>query len=185
MPLNDTDTLRNELEALGESHDIDFLDRKLRAANRALASAVGRQFVDKLIALDDDQEDFDLAFDEIESFDTVRAEDDPVDSSNFSTDLAAGTISFTTSWAEDNIVEHEVLYAYYTPTIFKDLELAIAKKKALRMSSIVTADEEGRARVQELKEDIREMKAEINQMGASNATLLDHQNRFGGRIDVR
>lgn len=184
MPLNTTDDLETELQQVGKDFDVGYLDRKLRSANRKLSSTVGRQFVDKLVAEDDDQEDFDLAFDDIHTFDKIRDDGGEVDSSNYTTNLDDGTVSFTTSHAEDNIADHERLRAYYTPTIFKDLELAYAVKSVLRMTSIVTADEEKRARVEELDTDIAHMENMINSR-TGQARLIDHQPAFGNRIEER
>lgn len=177
MALNDTDDLRDELQNVGENFDINFLNKRLDEANRKLAGGVGRTFQDNILVEDNDQEDFNLAWDELESFDRVRDDDSEVDSSNYTEDLSAGTVSFTTSYAEDNIAENEVIEFYYTPKIFKDLELMYAVQRTLRISNIVTGDGEEPARVERLKEDINELENLINTKSGTSR-VLDHQPRF-------
>lgn len=185
MALNDTSDLEDELRGSGDEYtDLD-LNRYLRQANQKLAGMVGTQFIDSQLVRIKDQKDIQLAFNSLESFDKVVNQDmEVVDDSNYTVDLTTGVVSFTQSYADENIDRGTMFEFYYIPSLFKLLELKQAQELILSQETVVTSDEVTNTQVQRLEETIYQLMKDINSRNSGGIQRGDNQNR-GSRVPDR
>ncbi len=189
MALNTEQELEKELRAEGEEYTSVDLSRKLRQANNRLASLVGRQFIETKVIEFEDQTDVELAFPMLESFDKIHRPDtdEVIDSSNYSVDNSTATVSFDQSFVDDNFEDNLVLVFYYTPTIFKDLELYLAERNIRELETVNTTDEVSNTQTDRLNQRITAVVDMINRKGSTSIQHGDNKNRgsqaprrFGG-----
>lgn len=185
MAYNTPDEVTNRFRVLGEQYDDDEILDILDEANRKIAGRVGRLYHDVVRAQTNDQEEFDTTYDSLISFDSAWEvgyyENDEIDASNYTTDTSAGTITFDTSWAEDNVYVGKALLFYYVPTRFKDLELQYALRTLAQGSSLQTREGESVFSVSDINENIRRIENELNSRDML-WTVRDHTPGFHGLL---
>jgi hypothetical protein len=179
MPLNDTSELEKELRTSGtEYDDLDF-NRYLKQANQKLKGMVGRVYIDRKRIEFEDEQDVDLDFVSLESFDKVvdKNGNDIIDSSNYSVDLTTGVVTFDQSYVDDNFSENTILEFRYVPTIFKTLEVKQAHELIQSQETTVTGDSVDQAQTSQLEETIKQLMYDINSRNSSGVQRGDNQNR--------
>lgn len=182
MSYNNPDNLVSKFKSIGEQYtDNDIQDELDRAKNK-LDSNVGRKFVEYIRSSKENQEIFNLGFSKLISFDKVRirGRDTPIDPSNYTEDTDKGIITFNTEYAEDNIDQGLPFIFYYTPEIFKHLEILYAVKFLAQGTTLQTRNGETSINLEEIKEEINNLENDINKR-VGNALAVDHQPRFPSR----
>jgi len=179
MSYNNPDDLKAKFKSVGEQYTDNDLQNELDAAHRKLDSKVGSRFVERDRAETDDQEKFVLSFSEVNEFKKIRdpADSSDVDDSKYTVDKSKGFITFTTSYAEDNIFVGKEFIFYYIPSIFKDLERWLAIKSIVMTTSLQNRNSESQINTEDVQNTIDSLVDEINRK-AGNAHVLDHRPRF-------
>ena len=179
MSYNEPNDLTSKYKVIGQQYSENELQDELDRAHRKLDNNVGEQFVQVVRASFEDQEEFNLTFSELISFERAYfvQRDSEIDSSNFDVDLTTGTVTFTTSFAEDNISKNTRIMFEYVPTRYKDLELWYAVLSLIRTTSLQTREGETSISVDEAKNHVEEIENSIREK-YGNRLVLDHQPRF-------
>ena len=179
MSFNQPEDLTSKVKTLGQQYNENELQDELDRAHRKLDSKVGRVFVEYKQVETHGQETFNLAFSEILQFNNARfiERNDLIDDSNYTVDTAAGSISFSTSFAEDKLSPGDKLKLEYVPTRFKDLELWLAVLSLIRTTSLQTREGETSISVEEAKTHVDEITESINGK-SGNRKVRDHRPRF-------
>lgn len=183
MSFNDPDDLKSAFKLLGEQFTDNELQDELDRANRKLDDAVGGQFDEVIRAEVDEQETFNLGFSQVETFDNAQFlyRDTVIDSSEYTgpTDTGGtdGEVTFTTSFAEDEISRGTAVRFRYTPTRFADLELWFAILGLVRRNTLQTRDGQTGISVEEAENQVNTIRNGINAK-AGNRLVLDHNPRF-------
>jgi len=187
MPLNDTTELEKELRTSGNEYtDVD-LQRYLEQASQKLNGMVGRRFIERKLIEFDEEQDVELDFQDLESFDKVVLVSDNnevIDPSNYSVDTSTGTVTFDQSYVDDNFYRGLILEFRYVPTIFKTLEVKQAKELVLTQEVTVTGDSVDATRTDQVEETIKMLMYDINSRNSTGVQSGDNTNR-GSRRPAR
>lgn len=180
-PLNDTSDLSDELNQFGDNSTEDQLRRQLDRASKQVRRDHGRTIKDRLWKKRENQTEFDLTFPGVEEFVRLVLDDEEVEASKY--DVSGGRVDITDSDLQDELKDRRdyALEAEYVPEMFATRELDIAMYRVLRKSVSSHSDEEARAMVQDLKEDIKSQKSQINSLAAS--ALSPERGEHAKRID--
>lgn len=168
QPLNDDSDIKERLKFLGQNVDQYNLSSHLETAVRKMNSLVGRNIEEQLRPSVEDQNSFQLTFNEVHSIEKVELGrpglyDQSVNDSDYSVTKYPAEISFNTTWAEDNLhSSRDKTRITYIPTIFKELELMLALEEIMNLASIQTGDDETRAQFKQYKERRKELVKSIN-----------------------
>jgi len=166
--LNDDSDIKERLKFLGPNTDQYNLTSHLETAARKMNSLVGRNIEEQLRPSVEDQNSFQLTFNEVHSIEKVELGrpglyDQSISDSNYEVTKYPAEISFDTTWAEDNLhSSRDKTRIVYIPTVFKELELMLALEEIMNLSSIQTGDNETRAQFEQYKNRREELVKSIN-----------------------
>ena len=167
--LNQPDDVKSRLKFLGPNSDQWELQDVLDSANRKLPGFVGRDIEEKLRPTVEDQKEFRLTFNEVESIRQVEIrthsynQPEVVDSSNYTVTNSPAKIVFDQTWAEDNLFSNDYnLRVFYEPTLYKELELMLALEEIMNLSSVQTGDDETKAMFENYQDRRQELVRQIN-----------------------
>lgn len=177
---NEPDDLRNRLKLLNSSIDKDTMKDVLETAHRETTTRVGTHIREKLEPTRRDQQDFHLAFSAIKTGIgasgiltlEVNDEDDGYTSaSNFdvtSPNREGVKISFTDSFFDDELDGKMYrMSVEYVPTVFEDLELALAMDEVLRLTVVQTQGDDAQQMQDTWAERVDRLTKEINRKAAN------------------
>lgn len=175
---SNTDITR-KLKTLGSDWSTSDIDKELEEAKRKRIGLVDEQYTQRyLYDVHDEEENkrvFSFHFLPLISFDKVFHNREEVDSSNYTIDLSAGTISFTSSWQSDNLDVGDEITFVYTPEIYKDIEVWIAMTNILKLTMIQTGSDVDNTRMENSKEHFIELAHEVNSRNViPEGGLSDH-----------
>ena len=162
MPYNDERELRERLQFLS-NRDAWDLANILETAHRRVKSKYGRYIQEPLKQQVEDQKEFDLSFPDIFEFIKVYYNDEKVDAADYTVDKETGTITFTDSFADDKLKlrYNPWLVVYYTPKVYKDLEIFYAMQEIVSMNMVQTNDQDETNRLSQLNTTIRRIESDI------------------------
>ena len=179
MSYNDPDNVKNKFKIIGEQYTNNEIQNELDRAHNKLDGQVGRTFTEVIRADIDEQEEWDLGFSEIIELHNIKilGLNEWIDSEKYTIDTDKGTVTFTTTYAEDKIERNAPFKFYYTPERFKELELWNAIQSIALTSTMQTREGEQAFDIEEIKNTVKNIKKEIN-MKTGNRKVKDHKNRF-------
>ena len=162
MTYNRIQSVRDRLDLSKEIIRDEEIQEEIHRANRMLKSKVGRYMVERYIVTDTDENTINLKHSEIIEVVKIRKNGEDIDSSNYSVDIDEGVITFSniTFWFRD------VIEVFYIPRIFADLELLYTELFLLTHKNIIGESEVRQARIEEIKELIKDTTQQINQTGS-------------------
>lgn len=179
MTYNDPDALQDKFRVIGEQYTDNEIQDELDRANRKLQGRMGGEVVETKRAETNNQEEFTVGFNELETLNHVMIarDNEYIDPTNYTFDSSTGTITFNDKYAEDNIYRGLNLKFFYEPTRFKDLELWYAVKSIATSTAIQNRDGESSIDIETVDETIKQIENEVKSK-SGNRLIKDHGNRF-------
>lgn len=171
MTYNRIQDVRDRLDLSEEIIRDEEIQQEMERANRTMKAKVGRYVVERFIVTDTDENTINLKHSEIISVEKIRKNGDDVSSSNYSVNTSTGVITFT---SDETFYYRDVVEVYYIPRIFADLELLYTELFLLTHRNILTDSDVKQARIDQIKELIKETIQTINQSG----TILTYVDRY-------
>jgi hypothetical protein len=161
-----------------EYDDLDF-EQRLNYANQRVQKLVGNQTIEYKTIEFEEETVVDLEATQLISFDKVveAFDNNVVDASNYTVDNSKAQIDFTQSFVDDNFFDGYKLKLYYTPEIFKQLEIWIAMRNILETELIHTSDEVTNTQVERLNTRVQSVVDNINSGNPVTVQRGDNANR--------
>lgn len=165
--------VESKQKTLGREFTNADIQGELESAHRKLETEIGRYYIDRrtLKMGDTDKTTFEAEHSQMISFEKINHNGEVIDDSHYEVDLTKGEVAFD---EEYEFRAGDTLIFFYTPTIFRDLEVWYAIEQIFQVVSVESDDEVKNAKLENIKNKINNLESRIKSKGKA-IRMIDGQ----------